>query len=94
MMKRKKSICFPVDTYKNVVMKRYEAFMASLNKMDNEYKECLLESLYEFIVEEFETLKSNKDVEYSIERDLIFYKNNGWSKADYFMRRITAFRNS
>lgn len=83
-MKRKRTIEYLSDYQKNIFL-RYENYMKSLLEIQKEYKYHLLEIIYDFVDEEYDSLCTIKDFRYIIKRDLHFYKGKGWTKADHYI---------
>lgn len=52
------------------------------------YKHHMLEKLYDFVEENYDTLRTNSEIEYIIRRDLNFYRLSGWNEAEYYIKRI------
>jgi hypothetical protein len=87
-MKRKKNATHFTSEYQKVIHLRYESFVTSLYRIQAEYKCHLLEKLYDFVEDNYESLCTNDDIKYSIKRDLLFYSKSGWLKADYYIKRL------
>ena len=87
-MKRKKTPTHFTSEYHKVIHLRYESFVTSLYKISAEYKCHLLEKLYDFVIDNYDTLCTNEDIVYTINRDLLFYSKSGWKKADYYLKRM------
>lgn len=87
-MKRKRCPTHFTSEYQKVIHLRYESFVTSLYKIQSEYKCHFLEKFYDFVIDNYDTLCTNEDLVYTINRDLLFYSKSGWKKADYYMKRL------